>query len=75
MNTFYEYISYYIDFSEIQAILLITSIFIISYVISKVIMYFADKYYNQIIEPAFEKYKKGEILTDKEKRIIEKYRV
>ena len=74
MNTFYEYMSYYIDFSEIQAVLVVIIIFIISYVISKVIMYFADKYYNLIIEPTFEKYKKGKILTDKEKRIIEKYK-
>ena len=74
MNTFYEYMCYYIDFSEIQAVLTFISIFIISYFISKVIMYFADKYYNLIIEPTFEKYKKGKILTDKEKRIIEKYK-
>ena len=74
MNTFYEYMSYYMDFSEIQAVLVVIIIFIISYVISKVIMYFADKYYNLIIEPTFEKYKKGKILTDKEKRIIEKYK-
>ena len=31
MNTFYEYMSYYMDFSEIQAVLVVIIIFIIMY--------------------------------------------
>lgn len=75
MNNFYDYISYYIDVNELKAFFTITIIFLISYGISKMIMYFADKYYNKVIEPTFDKYRRGEKLTDKESRIIEKYKV
>ena len=75
MNNFYEYMNHFIDFGEIQALFILVIIFFASYGISKVIMYFADKYYKEVIEKTFEKEKQGESLTDRERKIIEKYKI
>lgn len=73
--SFNEYMSQFVDIEEIKAVFLIALIFIVSYAISKVIMYYADKYYSKVIEPTFNKYKRGEELSEKEKQIIERYKV
>lgn len=73
--SFNEYMSQFIDINEIKAVFILALILFISYAISKVLMYFADRYFIQVIEPTFNKYKKGEKLSQKESRIIEKYKV
>lgn len=75
MNSFLEYMNHYIDINEIKAVATITIIFLLSYGISKIIMYFADKHYKEVIKPTFEKHKRGKKLTEKESRIIEKYSI
>lgn len=73
--SFNEYMSQYIDIDEIRAVFICIVVILVSVVISRLIMYFADQYYNKVIEPAFLKYKRGEKLTEKEQQIIEKYKI
>lgn len=73
--SFNEYMRQYIDIDEIRAVFICIVVILVSVVISRLIMYFADQYYNKVIEPTFLKYKRGAKLTDKEQQIIEKYKV
>lgn len=73
--SFNEYMRQYIDIDEIRAVFICIVVILVSVVISRLIMYFADQYYNKVIEPAFLKYKRGEKLTEKEQQIIEKYKI
>lgn len=71
MNDFFEYMNKYIDFREIIVII----VSLIAIIVCFIIKYFADKYYCEVIEPIFSKYRSGEKLTDKERQIIDKYKV
>ncbi len=71
--TFYEYMNYYLDFKEFLFFFIFSILFLFIYSVSICIKYFVDMYYFEVIEKAFEKKKRGAILTEKEKRIINKY--